>query len=576
MPSHATAKPLVEPTHLPDDPALLKAMLVELLQALRDSQRDVEQLQARLDQLLRRLYGPRAERFDPKQLLLFAEPTPEPAAEAAATPAALEAVTGQASGRPRHGHGRRRLPAHLPRRRRVHELTEAERLCPCCGTLRAVVGEEISEQLEYVPASLLVIEHVRLRYACHDCEQQRAVDAAASNAAAPGATTAASPPVLPAPPLTTASTFATAAKPAQPIAAGLPGPGLLAHVIVSKYGDHLPLYRLEQIFGRQGLQLARQTLCGWLPVCAALLRPLYDLMRARLWQSWVVGSDDTPVAVQEPGRGQTRTGRVWVYVGDVFAPYLIYDYTPTREQQGPQQFLKDYLGYFQADAYGGYDALYASRRLAEVGCWAHARRKFHEAQATDPERAVYVLGVIRRLYAVEQQADEEIAQRGLSREQGWWLRLRLRQEQSAPLLTRLCQWLQQERAKVLPKSPIGEAIGYALNQWAALERYTMQGYLAIDNNAAERALRAIAVGRKNYLFFGSDVGGETAAVLYSFVQTCKRLQIEPWRYLRDVLERLPSWPAERLEELLPDQWAAAERAALEAETGQSPPGVDSG
>jgi transposase len=425
------------------------------------------------------------------------------------------------------------------------------------------LGQEVSEQLEYVPASFLVIEHVRLTYACLDCEKQRAV--AAPVVAVPGATV--SPPLA-------GSTFATAAKPAQPIPRGLPGPGLLAHVIVSKYGDHLPLYRLERIFGRGGVPLSRQTMCGWLAAGADLLRPLYQLLRERIGQGWVVSSDDTPVGVQEPGRGSTRTGRVWVYAGDAFSPCLVYDYTPNREQAGPQRFLEGYLGYFQADAYAGCDALYATGRLVEVGCWAHARRKFYEAQATDPQRAVYALGVIRRLYAIERQADAEIARLRLGREEGWWLRLRLRQEQAVPLLTRLCQWVHEQRDQVLPKSPISEALGYACNHWAALERYTTQGYLAIDNNAAERALRAIAVGRKNYLFFGSDGGGETAAVLYGFVQTCGRLGIEPWRYLRAVLERLPDMPAERLEELLPDRWAAAERAALtgsSAGEGRPPP-----
>lgn len=278
----------------------------------------------------------------------------------------------------------------------------------------------------------------------------------------------------------------------------------------------------------------------------------------------MLGTDDTPVPVQDDTRDRTRTGRVWVYCGDAYHPYLVYHYTPTREQAGPQQFLADYLGYLQADAYAGYDALHATGRVVEVGCWAHARRKFHEAQATDPERALYALGAIHQLYQVEHQADAASAARRLPQEDGWWVRLRLRQEQAAPLLTALRQWLEEQRPQVLPKSPIGEAIGYALNHWAALVRYTTQGYLAIDNNAAERALRAIAVGRKNYLFFGSDAGGDTAAVLYTFVQTCKRLTIEPWRYLRDVLERLPTWPAARLAELLPDQWAAEQRQAATA------------
>jgi hypothetical protein len=259
---------------------------------------------------------------------------------------------------------------------------------------------------------------------------------------------------------------------------------------------------------------------------------------------------------------------VWDYWGDAYHPYVVYDYTPNHEHVGPQRFLSDYFGYLQADAYTGYDALYATKRLMEVGCWAHARRKFYEAQTTDPERGLYVLGVIRQLYHVEKQADALIAARGLTREAGWWLRLQLRHEQATPLLTILCQWLVKQREQVLPKSPIGEAIGYALNHWAALVRYTTQGYLAIDNNAAERALRAIAVGRKNYLFFGSDVGGATAAVLYSFVQSCKRLRVEPWRYLRDVLEQLPTCAADRLPELLPDRWAQVQAAQARA----APPG----
>jgi transposase len=318
--------------------------------------------------------------------------------------------------------------------------------------------------------------------------------------------------------------------------------------------------------------LTRQTMADWLPACAALLRPLYDRMAEAVWQSWVVQTDDTPVPVPDAGRGHTRPGRVWAYLGDAYHRYTVYAYTPTRAQGGPQRLLAGYLGYLQADAYAGYDGVYATGRVTEVGCWAHARRKFYDAQATDPERSLYALGVVRRLYQVEGQAEAEAERRGLSLEEGWTVRLWRRQEQAVPLLTSLCQWLGEQRGQVLPKSPIGEAIGYALNQWPALVRYTTQGYLTIDNNAAERALRGIAVGRKNYLFFGSDSGGETAAVLYTFVQTCKRLVIEPWRYLRDVLERLPGWPASRLEELLPDQWALAGRlAATGPPAGTGPP-----
>jgi hypothetical protein len=239
-------------------------------------------------------------------------------------------------------------------------------------------------------------------------------------------------------------------------------------------------------------------------------------------------------------------------------------YSPNWEGRWPQTFLAGYTGFVQGDAYAGYDALFATSAVVEVGCWAHARRKFFEAQKTDPERALYALGVIRQLYAAEREATEQAAQLRLSRAEAEALQLQLRQQRSVPLLKSFGEWLDKQAVSVLPKSPLGEAVGYARNQWAALQVYTTTGFLEIDNNAAERALRAVAIGRKNYLFFGSDVGGETAAVLYTFTQTCQALGIEPWRYLRDVLKRLPSHPRERLGELLPDEWARAQRGAAEA------------
>ena len=556
--STAVAPP--DADHLPDDPALLKAMLAELLAALRHRDRELEQVRHRLDQVLRRLYGPRAERFDPSQPLLFAE-----LATAAATPAPPAPQSdAETPCRKRSGHGRQQLPKHLPRDRRVYELSAVERSCPCCGQARQVIGQEVSEQLDYVPASLRVIEHVRLTYACPGCAGANPViagptegmtapdaDAVAADTGCPSATeTAAEVHATAQPPR-----IVTAPKPAVPIPRGLPAPGLLAYLIVSKFGDHLPLYRLEHIFARQGVNLKRSTLCDWLLATAEVLRPLYRVLVDEVFQSWVVQTDDTPVSVQEPGRGKVRQGHVWDYWGDAYHPYVVYDYTPNHAHTGPQEFLQNYRGYLQADAYAGYDALYAKAPVYEVGCWAHARRKFFEAQSTDPEPALYALTIIRQLYQVERQADEAIEARQLALPDGWWLRLRLRHEQALPLLNTFGTWLEQQRELVLPKAPIAEAVGYACNHWAALRRYLTQGYLAIDNNAAERALRTVAVGRKNYLFFGSDGGGRTAAVLYSFVQSCKRLGIEPWRYLRGVLEVLPSWPAARLPELLPDRWA---------------------
>jgi transposase len=267
------------------------------------------------------------------------------------------------------------------------------------------------------------------------------------------------------------------------------------------------------------------------------------------------------VRVQAQAKAAAHQGRLWVQVGDADHLCLVYLYSPNREGQWPQKFLKDYAGFLQGDAYAGYDALFAKGTVVEVGCWAHARRKFFEAQKTDPEGALYALGVIRQLYAVEREAAAQADKQELSRAEFEALRLRLRQEQAVPLLKSFGEWLDKQAASALPKSPLGEAVGYARNQWAALQVYTTAGFLEIDNNAAERALRAVAIGRKNYLFFGSDAGGETAALLYTFTQTCQALGIEPWRYLRDVLGRLPTHPAERLAELLPDEWAQGQRAA---------------
>ncbi len=515
---------------LPDDVAGLKAMLHEVLQTNREQRQQLDHLQARLDQLLRRLYGPRAERIDPAQSLLFGIPQPEPAA---ASPLESEPT---ASSRKRRGHGRQKLPDHLRRQRVVHELSEAERLCPCCRQPRQVISSQTSEQLDYQPASLFIVEHVRLTYVCNSC--QNPMEDRSDLAPEP-----------------VGSTFATAPKPAQPIERGLPGPGLLAHVVVSKYGDHLPLNRLEEIFGRQGVHLSRQTLCDWMADCAELLRPLTTLMKQRILAGRVISTDDTGVPVLQPGKGSTASGALWVYAGDESAPYVVYDFTMGRAGSGPQQFLEGFTGYLQADAFTGYDSLFGPGGMREVACWAHARRKFYDARSSDSERAHRMLGWIRQLYAVEKQAGEQTAKEHLGLEASWVVRKRLRQEQSLPLLTAMSQWLEEEKNKVLPKSPMGEALGYARNHWAAFVRYTSEGFLGIDNNLAERSLRAIAVGRKNWLFAGSEKGGQTAAVLYSVTQSCRRLGLNSFVYLRELLTALPGLASPELSMWLPDQWA---------------------
>jgi transposase len=347
-----------------------------------------------------------------------------------------------------------------------------------------------------------------------------------------------------------------APKPAVPIAKGLPGPGLLAHLIVSKYTDHMPLHRLERVYQRQGLFLHRSTLCDWLGACADLLRPPYDLMVSAVLQSRSLHTDDTTVKMQEPLTHQLSTARLWVYLGDAAHPYNVFDFTINRKRDGPERFLANYRGYLQADAFSGYDGLYlpdprtAQARIIEVACNAHARRKFYEARGSDALRSHQALAYYRQLYELERQAkDFSDAQR-----------LQMRQDLAVPVLDQFRTWLEPQRREVLPKSPMAEAIGYALNNWAALIRYTEAGFLAIDNNAAEREMKRIAVGRKNWLTVGSPRGGQTAAVLFTFTSTCQRLGVEPWAYLQDVLTRLPATPDGPLSDLLPDHWQATPRS----------------
>jgi hypothetical protein len=338
----------------------------------------------------------------------------------------------------------------------------------------------------------------------------------------------------------------TAAKPAQPIEKGLAGASLLAQVAVSKYADHCPLHRQEVIFRRHGAELSRKTMCGWMGQTADLLAPLYERLKARALSWKVVQTDDTPVMVLDPELPKTRTGRIWTYVGE---DATVYDYTPTRKREGPERFLKDYQGYLQADAYSGYDALYAKpeRGLVEVACWAHARRKWYEARSSDLPGAMTALAFIGLLYKIERRARDVDSQE----------RFALRQRHAVPVLIQFREYLERERTRVLPKSPEGMALAYALSNWAALCRYTEDGDLAIDNNGAERSLRGVAVGRRNWTFFGSDRGGTTAAVLTSFMASCQRLKIDPYAYLRDVLGRIAEHPVNALDQLLPANWKPA-------------------
>ena len=502
---------------LPQDAETLKKMLVDVTAQLDRTER-------LLRQLLQAKTGRKSEQLSREQLALFA-------AEAGLVMAEPEAAEQDENGsddpppgatgesRPR---GRKPLPRHLKRERIEHDLTENEKHCAHCDQDLRRIGEEVSERYEYIPAQMKVIEDACFTYAC-------------------------------------ACTVKTAAKPVQPIEKSTASASVLAQVIVAKYADHLPLHRQTKMFRRFGVELADQTLCGWMAQSAALLEPLYQRLKRFVLASKVVGTDDTPVKVLDRKLPQARKGRIWPYVGDRDHVAAVYDYTPTRERAGPEEFLKQYRGHLQADAYVAYDAFFArpERGMVEVGCWAHARRHFHQALANDPSRMRTVLLLIAQLYGVERTARE----RGLCGEE---LRL-LREHGSRPVLERLRAYLLEIQDQLLPKSEAGQAVAYTLKNWTALTRYCENPDLSIDNNATERALRCFAVGRANWTFFGSDRGGKTAAVLRSFVTSCELVKLDPFAWFRDVLSRIADCPMSKLDELLPHRWALTYPASFSAD-----------
>lgn len=530
MSTDANLSPAPRDPVLPTDTAQWQALVMQhqsreaqLTAALAESSQTVTQQQQLLDKLTHELallkrwvFGARRERFgtdDPRQKSLFEVGEPPVADLPTAEP---EDEEGQGSQRKpqRRGHGRRPLPQFLPRQRIEHVVAGADLGCPDCGQERTKISEVVSEQLEYVPASLFVIEHVQITYACAPCQEH----------------------------------VVTADKPPQPIEKGIPGPGLLAHLIASKYLRHQPLYRQEEDLARYGVLIRRSTLAGWMAGAAGCLLPLYELLKRWVLASDVLGTDDTPVKVLDPELDRTRTGRFWAYVGDGRHPGTVYDYTPSRKRDGPETFLKNYAGVLTADAFSGYDAIYygSNGQIVESACSAHARRKFYEVRETSPGAAHQALAFFGRLYAIEHDAQ------ALSAES----RHALRQEQSVPILNDFHVWLKDTLPTLRPKTPIVGAIKYCLRNWEALCCFTTDGNIPIDNNRVERTLRAQAIGRRNWMFLGSDNGGKTAAVLYSFVASAKRHHLEVEAYLADVLRRLPAITNPlALRALLPDRWA---------------------
>lgn len=422
---------------------------------------------------------------------------------------------------------RKKLPLHLPRNRVIHDLSENEKVCVKCHGLLKPIGEEVSEQLELVRSYLQVIEHARLKYACTCCRQ----------------------------------TIVVAKTPYKPIEKGIAGPCLMAYVVVSKFVDHLPLYRQESIFKRHYVSINRSTLCGWIMAAAQSLKPIYDRMKYHLLKGNHLYTDDTSLLTLRikgndgKKRSQAHKAYMWVYAqhgNHGQQPIIIYNYTLGRGSKSVEAFLKDFKGYIQADAYGAYDFLFKVNKdketvCIEVACWAHTRRKFVDALMANPDSIVAeVVEVIGKLYDLEREFKDQVL---TPEEIG-----KQRQLRSKPILLEIDSWLKSHEKNVPPTSTFGKAIAYALNNWEALSVFVTDGKLAIDNNFSERNIKTIVLGRKNYLFAGSERGGEAAAILYSVLETCQQNGVDPQAYLADVLLKVHYHPNQRIDDLLPYHW----------------------
>ena len=517
---------------LPNDINALKALLLAAEQTLRErdtviaahdelvsglraqlttTEVEIEHLKLMIAKLRRMQFGRKSEKLDHQieQLELQLE-------DLQATEGEAERERPPTDKAPRTKSARKPLPEHLPRDERVYQ-PQAE-ACPACGGGLRQLGEDVAEQLEFVPASFRVIRHVRPKLACKCCD-----------------------------------TIVQAPAPSRPIARGIAGPGLLAHILVAKFADHLPLYRQSVIYAREGVELERALLANWVGAASALLRPLVEAIRRHVLAGAKLHADDTPIPVLAPGNGKTKTARLWTYVrddsasGDTTPAAVWFAYTPDRKGIHPQTHLASFSGVLQADAYAGFNALYVDGTIQEAACWAHARRKFYDLHAARPSAiTTEALRRIAELYVIEAEI------RGKPPHE----RQLVRQSRARPLLDDLDHWLRATLEKLSRKSDTAAAIQYALNLWPALLRYCDDGIIEIDNSAAERALRGVAIGRRNYLFAGADSGGERAAAIYSLIGTAKLNGVDPEAWLRHVLTNIADHPVNRVDDFLPWNCAA--------------------
>jgi len=513
---------------LPNDPQALKQIIAAMAQDAAAAQAEIVRLKFQLARYRRAEFGRSSEKLAPgqlgraEQLELAIEALEEDQAErlTAASPVVAAAI--ESAGETQKP-ARRALPDHLPREDVAHAAPCA---CLSCGGALRRIGEDVTETLDYVPGRFKVIRHLRQKLSCRACD-----------------------------------TVVAAPAPDHAIARGRAGAGLLAHIVVSKYDDHLPLYRQAEIFAREGVMLGTSTLSGWVGATAAALQPLIDGLVAEVMASDTLHVDDTPVPVLAPGSGKTKTGRLWTYVRDErpFAgerpPAALFRYSPDRKGEHPRAHLKDFRGAIHADGYAGFNELFAGDRITEAACWAHVRRKFFDVHAaTGSPIAKEALDRIGQLYRVEEAINGALPD----------VRRRERQRRSKPIVEALQAWADETVRKLSRKSELAGAFRYMRARWVALVRCFGDGRLALDNNPAERALRGVAIGRKNYLFAGSDAGGRRAAAMYSLIESAKLNGINPQFYIADVLARIADHPARHIADLLPWNWKPVAPARVAA------------
>jgi len=499
--------------------AFLEAQIQQLTESFETK---IRLMQHRMDDLLKRLYGRSSEKINPGQLLfedllLAVDKQSAPMKDAAT--ATVTVVKEYA----RHKHGRSPLPEHLPRVEHVQDIADDKKVCACGKTLKHI-GNDVTERIDCQPASLFVNSYVRPKYACPDC-----------NCDGCG--------------------VKQAPTPEGPIERCEADAGMLAHVIVEKFEHHTPLFRQELKLQRMGVAISRQTMADWMEGCAKALTCLYELKRKKILAHDLVLNDDTTVDMRDGPEPGIRTARFWATVGGEGLKYTLYNFTLDRGSGGPAEFFKGYRGYFVSDAYAGYNGLFKTvgenpPDIINAACWAHARRHFVKAEDSAPRAAMEILTFIAMLYKIEAEIKHESPEK----------RLAVRQRDAAPIIQeKIRPWLESNLVAQLPQSPMRQAIGYSLGIWKELNVYLQDGRIPIDNNLAENAIRPIALGRKNWLFVGSETGGHTAATLMSFTATCRKNKINTWEYLKDVLQRIQSHPVSRLHELLPDEWQSAHK-----------------